>query len=47
MRLLLFFIAVCVVAALRANRYDRLPRTRWVLALVVVVSVGYLSQSLI
>jgi len=47
MNLLLFFLGSCVVMALRAQRRDEAPRTRSVMILIVVVSIGYLSRRMI
>ena len=48
MNLLLFFLASCVAMALwAAQRRDEIPRTRSVLILVVIVSIGFLSRRMI
>jgi hypothetical protein len=47
MKLLLFFLGSCVAMALWAQRRDELPRTRPVLFLIVIVSLGYLTRRLI
>ena len=49
MYLLLFFLASCFAMALWAQRRERdeAPRTRSVLILVAIVSIGYLARRMI
>jgi hypothetical protein len=47
MNMLLFFLGSCVAMALWAQRRDELPRTRSVMIVIVLVSIGYLSRSII
>ncbi len=47
MNLLLFFLATCVAMALWAQRHGDLPKTRPVVILIVIVSIGYLSRRMI
>ena len=47
MNLLLVFLASSVAMALWAQRRDEVPRTRSVLIVIVIVSVGFLSRRMI
>lgn len=47
MKLLLFFLGSCVAMALWAQRRDDLPKTRPVIFLIVIVSIGFLTRRMI